>query len=667
MWFKKLLKRRLFIFSVIVIISLGILVNNNNEIYQVNDKTEKPQKSIKLIDYNDEPLIISGNANLEILNISGNGESWDNPYIIEDLKIDANSSEFAIKLSNITKYVVTRNCDIYLNSDGKDMYSYAKGIYIRDSFHIMIENCSVYDNYRKSNSFGLYAIRSQDIYIKNNFFEFLSNGIGMYYLNNCTVEGNDIRNNSIGIIVRHSENIQFFSNKIEGITNSSSMKCDGIYIDYSMSIKIQNNNFSYLADITLIYISNITVVDNKFEPGLSIDGEYVISCLINNNTFEQGGISFHSSNDIIIIENTICRGGIAITLYSVNSCLIESNSILYPGSYAFRILNSTDIIIRLNIIQGISLSIFSPDSQMKSMQFNYLIPKFSYIIFGIALLSIFILSSIVYFNFKKQYEKLMAFQNTPSEKNNNNLMIDNNKKYNFINGDNQFLFKNFTKYLLDYEKSSFRKFFGILYFILGILIPLSIRKLISPLSIISFLNINYEIALFNDYLKLVNISNLVLIIFWLLGFLLIYWRAKKVIPHRSFQNGINLNKKEKLLFVIFIGVFIILWILFYYLSIFYGYILYLIPIGIFCCICFIPILYLPFKNKYVELPIIGIILLIFSISTFLNSTENVNVVYGYIKWVCWLLFIGSSILVWIGALNYNQSYKRLKEINSIQK
>ena len=665
-------KQSMILFGLMALILVSVIINVKPENYQENLYNEEPRASIILDDDSYEPLIINSNEELELLNFSGTGESWDNPYIIEDLSIISNSSHFAISLNNITKYVLIQQCDIYLTTPYR--YNSSYGILINNSANIAIDSCFFHEN-SLSYSRAIYLHNSEDILIKNNFIDYFAEGIGIVSSKNCTIEENNIdyiiKN---GISIEKSEDITVFNNEYKG-RYKYGWRPDGtgIRISHSTSIKIQSNQFSFLETcIYLINVSKITIFENKMDEGnvvKGISGYEVFDCEIFENIIEDTGIYFDFSSGISIIENTISRSDIAIELYNVNSTLIESNSILYPERYAFEIIDSSNITIKLNYIRGVSLSIFSPDSTMKLMQFNYIIPSFSYIILGIALLSIFILFSIVYINFKKQSEKITAFQ-TVHSKLQNTSEIENDLKDNQINGDNLKLFKSSSKFLLDYEKLVFRKFCARIYLILGILIPLSLGIIIYPRSLSGdFLRFINGDKFINETWILHVISNLFLIISWLFGVLFVYGGAKKVLPQKIFKDGLNLQKKEKIISAVSIGIYIILWFLYYFLSMRYGFILGLAIIGISCCLCFIPILYLPFKHKWMELPIIGVILIMVSLITYLNidysTLHDFNLFKG-IRWAYWLLFIGSSIVVWITALDKYESINSEPEISQIQ-
>lgn len=665
-------KQLMILFGFITLILCGVIINVYPEKNQANISNFEPQSSMNLDPYIYEPLQIDGNEELELLNFSGTGENWDDPYIIEGLNIVSNTSHFAINLKNITKYVLIQNCHLYLTTPY--IYNSSYAIFIDNSAHISIESCNFHES-SLSYSYAIKVNNSEDIIIKNNNIDYFAEGIGIISSKNCIVEENDIDyiiNN--GIMIEKSENITIFNNYIKG-RYAYGWWSDGIGVSsrHSTYIKIQNNHFSFLYRfIDLVNNSKNIIFENEMGKGnlhFGISGVDVFDCEIYDNILEDTGIQFSFSSDISIFNNTISRSEIAIKLYSVNSVRIESNTILYPEQYAFKITNSSDIIIKLNIFRGISLSIFSPDSTMKTMQFNYIFPSFSYIIIGIALISILFLSSIVYFNFKKQSEKISVLQDI-SLKSLDNNEIENELENGKNQGDNLNIYKSSSKFLLDYEKLAFRKFCSRIYLVIAILMPLSLRIIIYPRSLsgdlLRFINGD---QLYNEIWILHLISNLLLMIFWLIGVLFIYRGAKKVLPQNIFKIKMKIQKKEKIFYAIFIGISIILWFLFYFLSMRYGFIIGWITIGVFCLIGFIPILYLPFKHKWVELPIIGIILLIILLFTNLNidfSTMNeFNVLQG-IQWVYWLLFIGSSIGVWITALDKYESFNNEQEINQIQ-
>lgn len=661
--------QRMILFGLMTLILLSVIIIERLEENQAKIIKSEPQTSIFLDDFIYEPLLINGNAELEALNLSGDGESWNTSYIIEDLKIINNISNFGIQLNNTTKYVIIKNCRIILTNPY--IYNSSYAILINNSAHIMVESCT-FNEETPSYSNSIFILNSQDVYIKNNHMLHFVESIRIASSSNCTIEENyfDYIIHT-GMKVENSEHITILNNNFEGRWKYGMYPGGtGIYFLNSNSITISNNLLQFLEDgIDLINISKVIISENDLKGNIrsGISGYEVQECELYKNILQGSRIYFDYSSDILILENNIERSDIAIILRSVNSIQIESNKIIYPKEYAFEIINSSDITIKLNIIRGVSLSVFSPHSTMRIMQFNFILPSFSYIILGISLFIILFLGSIVYFNFRRQTIKLTEFQKS---KINHGIQVEIDAEDNSLNENTLKLYKDSTKFLLVYEKLAFRNFCARILIVLGILMPFSLNMTLYPRSYSwDFLYIINGNQLINDTWIMYVISNLFLIITWLIGILFINKGAKKVLPQNLLKNGLNLQKKEKIILSTSFGIFVILWFLYYFLSMRYGFIFGLFIVGIACSVSFILFLYLPFKHKWVELPIIGVILIMIFLITYLIvdwSTVNEFNVFKGIKWAYWLLFIISAIVIWINDLDKYESNKYEQECNKNQ-
>ena len=252
-------KQLLILFGLITLILFGVINNVKSDKIQTNISNSEPQSSMNLDPYTYEPLHIDGNEELELLNYPGTGESWDDPYIIEDLSIISNTSHFAINLNNITKYVLIQNCDLYLTTPY--LYNSSYAIVINNSAHISIEYC----NFRESSlsfSYAIKVINSEDIILKNNFIDYFARGIGIELSKNCTIKENEIDYIvKDGIFVKNSENITVFNNKLEGRYKYGWYpEGTGVNSYHSTYIKIQNNQFSFLDRcVNLINDSKIAI------------------------------------------------------------------------------------------------------------------------------------------------------------------------------------------------------------------------------------------------------------------------------------------------------------------------------------------------------------------------------------------------------------------------
>ena len=110
------------------------------------------------------PIYIKGNDGFTVENgvVSGNG-TYENPYIIENLRIRANLEKDGIRIEDTSKYFVIRNCYIfYLDgilamhlNPGKSPYfqnenekPYPIGIFLDNVSHGLIENCTIMGTYQ---------------------------------------------------------------------------------------------------------------------------------------------------------------------------------------------------------------------------------------------------------------------------------------------------------------------------------------------------------------------------------------------------------------------------------------------------------------------------------------------------------------------------------------
>jgi len=139
-------------------------------------------------------VLINGNTELEDFSgITGEGSSGD-PYIIENLQINASDFETGIEIKNTNKYLIIRNCTV-VNS-GASFETFDSGI--------KIENCS-------------------NVTIKNNTISYSLQGIGVFNSINNNITDNIVSiNNTFGISVESSnynnisDNIAMF-NKLHGV------------------------------------------------------------------------------------------------------------------------------------------------------------------------------------------------------------------------------------------------------------------------------------------------------------------------------------------------------------------------------------------------------------------------------------------------------------------
>lgn len=171
------------------------------------------------------PVIhIDGNAELVAFpDKTGNGIIGD-PYVIENLTIEANGVDYGIFIIGIDKPTIVNNCSITGSSFA--------GIRISSSTNITISNCTIIGN-----DYGIFMYETSNIsIIDNNVTLNLIDGIQLRNSNQNNVTGNNITfNGNHGIFLYHSN-----QNTLTG-NNASYNDGNGISIESSSYIIVTNN------------------------------------------------------------------------------------------------------------------------------------------------------------------------------------------------------------------------------------------------------------------------------------------------------------------------------------------------------------------------------------------------------------------------------------------
>lgn len=277
------------------------------------------------------PIYLDGNNEVNNFpNKSGNGSS-DNPYIIENLNIDANSSGSCIYLKNISLFLIIRNSCFTNGGTGWD----DGGIRIENCSNIIISSCSIRDN-----NFGIHIYGSKNITIMhnivvNNSFE----GIALRYSNFNIIRNNSITNNRVGVFLNCDDN------KIENNSIKISSSFDIFIISGSEGNQIYNNTILKHAGKECIVgvnhydlndiLDNICVTSNSTRPILK-NIEYNGSSLYRISWFEMSGAlnySLYRSVGHIVNVNELNPIYVGLSTYYIDE-------ILESGTYYYTIVAS---------------------------------------------------------------------------------------------------------------------------------------------------------------------------------------------------------------------------------------------------------------------------------------------------------------------------------------
>jgi len=376
---------------------------------------------------------ININANWAAINTSndwcnGAGTIGD-PYIIENVTIDAQNSGSCISVQNSVDYFIIRNCTLI---DGGTA-GLNSGIFLNNVQNGVIENNTCYDS-----RCGIVVQASSNVVVKDNIVYSSSFvGIYMYDGSSCDAINNKITGSSRGLSIYGASNMNFSQNVMENtgihlyynaesqlttnyIDTSNLVSGKPVYfyanednLDYSNftdpgQIILVNCNDCSLSGfdlkntnvgIQLLYCDNAQVFGNNLtdnsDSGIilregrfnNISNNYFESnmygirlyntCLnntIDNNTLLYGNIglliSEDSENNIIVNNNfTQCVSGIQIS--SCDNNIIESNDIIDSTGYGLYLYStsSNNHFIR-NTIEGANSYGIYFDNNIDSNEFR---------------------------------------------------------------------------------------------------------------------------------------------------------------------------------------------------------------------------------------------------------------------------------------------------------
>ena len=173
-----------------------------------------------------DPIGVDGNDDLEAMGLPGLGTAID-PYIIENLVIDADGDGSPIFIQNTDLFLIIRNCTV----SGSGSEAHDAGIKL-----VNCTNVNVTGNFAMSNGCnGIYVRDSKDITVSDN--EVTGNDHAGVFLDataTSTVSGNNASHNMIGIYLDDAP-----SNNVSG--NNASQNAFGISVGGGHDVIVTGN------------------------------------------------------------------------------------------------------------------------------------------------------------------------------------------------------------------------------------------------------------------------------------------------------------------------------------------------------------------------------------------------------------------------------------------
>jgi len=306
------------------------------------------------------PITITGNAEMVLFpNATGTGTIID-PYIIEDLVIDATDTYCGMYLRGITDYVEIVNCTV-LNV--RDLYALDAGIRIAYCEHVTVSNCTIQNANRATSIFESDTITVDDMQFDNATIT-----TGVYVLNstnvvignlNATYGGSMVSIDNSGTItvsggfMNHTDGIYVQDSTAVTIVNASFTNCtDGIHVQASTGVvtasnatngtrgfNIQSNDFNVTACIVYNTTAGIVVAGN--------------SSFVSNNTVysNQDGIYICPSWFTNVTYNNVFNNSqFAIYCDTVRECTISDNTVYNNTNSGMYLIHFRENVVSDNIL-----------------------------------------------------------------------------------------------------------------------------------------------------------------------------------------------------------------------------------------------------------------------------------------------------------------------------
>ncbi len=273
--------------------------------------------------------------------LKGNG-SWGNPYIIENVTINANDGGFCIRIEHSSAYFIIRNCTLYNadtgNGDLMRLDDVNNGTIFNNTgydsrYGFMFEDCdnlTIEDNIIHTiTHYGIQLDETVNSTIINNTINATRRDIGILDAQEINITGNKMLNS--GLYLRGNMLPEVNTHNID-ITNTLNGKIVYYYKDEN---NLNQSNFTNAAQIILancVYsnITKINITIGAIAIYLFYSSNIIISeCNLTNNNEFGAGIYLYSSDNNEIAYNYIrnSRFGIDCNSYS------DSNNITHNDIY----------------------------------------------------------------------------------------------------------------------------------------------------------------------------------------------------------------------------------------------------------------------------------------------------------------------------------------------
>ncbi|MFW9827665.1 MAG: NosD domain-containing protein [Candidatus Thorarchaeota archaeon] len=304
--------------------NFGLIINNLKTRLEYRNQINSDNNNLKTVKIS-ERIYIEGNSGWSDFRDDGKctGQgTFSDPYVIEDLIIDAGVSESGILIRNSDVYFRIENCTVY-----NAFYAMAGGIDLTN-----VKNSQLIDNNCSSNYIGIKFFQSENNTVSGNTLDNNEYGIFLTYSENNFISGNNVSNPTInpqGRVIHGQQGIYFYF-CINNIVSGNNMNGCGLVLDgpliYLSSNEIDTTNL--VNEKPLYYYTNEINLDasNFTNAGQVILVNCNGSLISNLNTsYCYKGISLNYCNDNDIDHNIANYNFYGIYLFESDSNRISEN------------------------------------------------------------------------------------------------------------------------------------------------------------------------------------------------------------------------------------------------------------------------------------------------------------------------------------------------------
>jgi len=305
--------------------------------------------------------------------VTGSG-TWSDPYIIEDITIDAQGSGSGILIENTDEYFIIRNCTIYDTSQWNGV-SYDAGIKLYNTDNGMIYNNTIYDT--EYAGIYLYNADNNTIY-ENILYQNDVWGIDNHYCFYNRIINNTVSANFVDIGFYNCENMTLRDNQMQNsgfyFRASTLLRANSHYIPSSNILNgktlyyyknqnyLSSTDFQNPAQIILVNCHNSSISDIEFSHAYRPIGLYysddntIQNCNFTSNNDKSIQLIYSEGN---IIQNNRFGDGDSVVIDDYSSYnIVRNNEFLGSGNSITVVDYSSYNQIYDNIIDGGSRGVY---------------------------------------------------------------------------------------------------------------------------------------------------------------------------------------------------------------------------------------------------------------------------------------------------------------------